>query len=161
GQGSQHLPLRPIRALCLNVRWKHFVGMSLVVVAGGGILEDNARQPLHTACSDIPWYEDTQGEPMMWWQGLPIHLVRQEHFRTHPLLDGNRATECNPPPAFVHSIQAQKSHMLHLWPDSSRQQHLAQGHSSPDRIADCLRPPGDFSRNRLNGSQFIAPVSGT
>jgi hypothetical protein len=44
---------------------------------------------------------------------------------------------------------------------SSRPQHLAQGDAPPDRIADRLGPPGDFSWNWPEGSQFIAPVSGT
>ena len=139
-EGSQHLPLLPIYALCLNVRWKHFVGKSLVVIGGGSILQDDTRQPLYTARSDIPWHQDTHWEAMMWWQWLSIHLVGQQHFRTPRLLDGNRAPKGKLLPAFVNSVQAEKSHVPHIWPDASLLQHIAQGHSSPDCIADRLIP---------------------
>ena len=44
------------------MRWKHFVGKGLVIVGGGGVLQDDARQPLHAARSDVTWHNNTQGE---------------------------------------------------------------------------------------------------
>jgi len=95
-QFPQHQAFSPVGSLFIDLRREDLVGVGLVVVGRGLLLEFDAGQPLDAARPNVPGRHHPQRRAVLGCEGFSVHLVGQHELRSHRQGYGTGAPKSEP-----------------------------------------------------------------
>ncbi len=136
------------------------VRLALKIIAGGLCHEGDAAQPLDAPCPDPARHYGTQRKAVLHRQRCSVELGGQEGIAVERLGEVDGAAEPEALALALNLVEPDKFDVAGIPAGSRGGQDIAEGDAAPSPRTGRLRPPGQLTRQRAEGEEFVPAKPG-